>query len=296
MKNLPSISIGIPAYNEAKNIKKLLKSLLQQREVGFRLESIIVASDGSSDATDKEVKSLKDKRIALWDDHKRLGKSARLNELFRKNTADILILADADIQINDTNLLSILVKESNFQHEGIVSVNVTPIKGKTFVENSLNAGVFAVKQISENWRNGNNYLSFKGCFLALDKNLVKKIHMPTTLVNNDAFLYFSALVHNYKPAYRKNCVVYYRSPATLDDHLKQSSRFKSSSEELKQYFKMNLEKEYKAPIAIMMSSILQSLIKRPVFFLAYLGINSISHIKKQTNIKSTWSIASSTKQ
>ena len=296
MKKVTSLSIGIPAYNEARNIKKLLQTLLAQKEDGFHLTSIIVVSDGSSDTTDKEVASVNDKRIKLLDDHKRLGKSARLDQLFRKNTADVLVLVDADIQINDKELLSNLVKQSNFNKEGIVAVNAQPLAGKTFVENAVNAGVSAVKTISENWENGNNYLSFKGCFLALDKNLVKKIHMPASIINNDAFLYFSAVSNGYTPAYRKECFVYYRSPSTLEDHIKQSSRFKSSREEIAQYFNLNLNKEYKTPIAIVAGSVLQSMVKRPVFFLAYFGVNVISKVKKQTNLKSTWSIASSTKQ
>jgi glycosyltransferase involved in cell wall biosynthesis len=295
MKQVKSISIGIPAYNEARNIKKLLQTLLAQKEDGFHLESVIIVSDGSSDTTDKEVTAVKDKRIKLLDDRKRLGKSARLDQFFRKNTADILVLVDADIQIKDKQLLSKLVKQSNFKHEGIVAVNAQPLEGKTFVENVLNAGVYAVKSLSENWKNGNNYLSFKGCFLALDKALVKKIHLPASIINNDAFLYFSAVENGYTPAYRKECLVYYRSPSTLEDHIKQSSRFKSSRKELAQHFNLNWNNEYKTPIAIVALSILQSMMKRPFFSLAYLGVNFISKVKKQNNIQSTWSIASSTK-
>jgi glycosyltransferase involved in cell wall biosynthesis len=48
MKKNMTVTIGIPAYNEAANITSLLMALLAQNTPNFKLESIIVASDGST--------------------------------------------------------------------------------------------------------------------------------------------------------------------------------------------------------------------------------------------------------
>ena len=55
----PTLSIGIPAFNEEANIYFLLKDLLSQKMDQFNLERIIVNSDGSTDDTIEQVKRIK---------------------------------------------------------------------------------------------------------------------------------------------------------------------------------------------------------------------------------------------
>ena len=56
MKKL-TVTIGIPAYNEEKNIGRLLKSLSNQKGDDFTLNEIVVLSDGSTDMTNEIVHS-----------------------------------------------------------------------------------------------------------------------------------------------------------------------------------------------------------------------------------------------
>jgi glycosyltransferase involved in cell wall biosynthesis len=295
MKSITTISVGIPAYNEAANIKHLLQLLLEQKGNNFRLQHIFVVSDGSNDTTSHEVLSLKDKRIVFKDDRKRLGKSARLEEILRKNTSDVLILMDADIVIEDSSLFSKLIKQANFKKCGILAVNAKPTSPKTFFEHILDAEVYGAQKLSEQWNNGNNYLSFKGCFLALSGDLANKIHVPVKLVNNDAYLYFFAKQEGYTPVYVKDCHVYYHSPRTLNDHIKQSSRYQYAQKELAAYFK-NIDREYKIPFVLIAKSLLQTLLVKHIYLLSYLVTRIMTKMKKHATVNSTWSIAGSTKQ
>src|SRR5258708_3253617 len=104
-----TITIGIPIYNEEKNILKLLKSLLRQKIVQGELEKILVLSDGSTDATDKLVASVKDFRVELISDGKRKGKPVRINELFRTTTSDIVVILDGDIIITSQQVINSLI-------------------------------------------------------------------------------------------------------------------------------------------------------------------------------------------
>src|SRR6185437_3351645 len=106
-----TVSIGIPAFNEQANINQLLTLLLSQTGSNITLEKIFVISDGSTDKTDAEVAKIHDPRIYFSDDRKRLGKSARLNEIVKLNTSDVLILMDADVVFNDKKLLSKLCEQ-----------------------------------------------------------------------------------------------------------------------------------------------------------------------------------------
>lgn len=295
MKKLTTVSIGIPAYNEGSNIQKLLKTLLAQKETGIKIKEIIVMSDGSNDDTREKVTAVKDKRIRFYDDGKRLGKSARLNNIFKIFTGDVLVLMDADIMITQRTLIAKTIKNAQLNKTGIVGVNALPLPAQTYFEKVLEAGVHVMKDISKQWHNGNNYLSFKGAFLALDGKLAKTITMPASIVNNDAYLYFSAVQSGYSPAYLEDSRVYYRSPMTLSDHLKQSSRYQSSEGELMNHFTLDWDYHYKIPHAVMISSMVKSLFKRPGTMLPYLSVYFYTKVNKQMNINSTWSIASSTK-
>ena len=51
MRKKLTVTIGIPAYNEEANVRNLLVSLLAQKETNFKLQEIIVVSDGSTDKT-----------------------------------------------------------------------------------------------------------------------------------------------------------------------------------------------------------------------------------------------------
>lgn len=295
MKNITRVSIGIPAYNEGSNIQKLLRTLIAQKESGIKITEIIVMSDGSSDNTREKVAEITDKRISFYDDGQRLGKSARLNHIFKIFTGDALVLVDADIMITEKNLIAKTIRNAKLHKTGIVGVNALPLPPQTYFEKVLETGVHVMKDISKKWHDGNNYLSFKGAFLALDGKLARSISMPASLVNNDAYLYFSAVQDGYSPAYLEDSRVYYRSPMTLTDHLKQSSRYQSSEGELMKHFALDWDHHYKIPHAVMISSMVKSLFKRPVPMLSYLGVYFYTKVNKQGNIKSTWSIASSTK-
>ncbi len=295
MRKQINISIGIPAYNEGKNIHKLLKTLLAQKEEHITIKEIIMISDGSTDDTEKKVKAMKDKRITFINDHKRLGKSARLDQIFRSFTGDALILMDADIIISDPELLSKTIRAANLSKTGIVGINALPLKAETFFENVVETGVAIMKDITTGWNNGHNYLAFKGCFLALDGKLARSIHIPASVVNNDSYLYFAGVANKYEPKYLSNIEVYYRSPMNIDDHIKQSSRHQHSREELEKYFNLNWDREYTMPVALVIVSILKSIFTRPIYFFPYIAVTLIAKAKRQTNIKSTWSVAKSTK-
>ena len=57
MEKLPTVTIATIACNEEANIKKFLESVLDQKEKGFKISTILVISDGSTDHTVKIAKS-----------------------------------------------------------------------------------------------------------------------------------------------------------------------------------------------------------------------------------------------
>ena len=297
MKKKRIVSIGIPAYNEGANIKVLLQTLLRQSAKNYVLQEIIVVSDGSTDDTVKKVLELKKSEkvsvITVLDDGKRLGKSARLCQIFKKATGDTIFVMDADITIADKMLLDTLMQKTDFKKAGLMSVSANPLPAVSQFEKIVNAGVAVMKDIRSRWNNGNNYLSFKGCFLGLDTSFAKSLHPAASLVSNDAFLYFSAIGKGFSPVYFENIAVYYRSPSDFADHLKQTSRYRSIKEELQKYFSFAIQTE---PLPVMLISTLRTFIKEPVYVPAYLLLRVLTKLMREKKVKSRWDIAGSTKR
>src|SRR3989344_8272149 len=91
----PTATLSISAHNEGRNVLIFLRSVLEQVEIGFVLEKILVISDGSTDKTVEIARSLNHQKIEIRDYPERLGKSARLNEIYHDLASDILVQSDA---------------------------------------------------------------------------------------------------------------------------------------------------------------------------------------------------------
>lgn len=296
MENNINISIGIPAYNESGNIKKLLSSLLLQTEKGFSIKEIIVVSDGSTDGTVDRVRSLHDGKIKLIAERQRLGKSARIDQILKIFQGDVLLLLDGDVIISDKLLISNIIKQSDFNKSGLVGINAKPYRANTVFQKIMEAGVLVSQEIGKNWKNRDNYLSFKGCFLGLSKSFAKSVKMPKETINNDSFLYFAAKENNFSPVFLEDEIIYFKSPLNFSDYLKQSSRFKTSKKELQKYFKFDLDPEYKIPNSVYFFSFVKCFFSNPFFLTAYLLTNIATRLRNEKEIKSTWNIAVSTKK
>ena len=92
---LPSVTVLIPAYNEAQHIAATIQDKLEQDYPSEWLE-IIVISDGSTDGTDEIVREFSSRNVRLIRREQREGKAAGLNEGVRHASGEILIFSDAN--------------------------------------------------------------------------------------------------------------------------------------------------------------------------------------------------------
>jgi hypothetical protein len=171
-----------------------------------------------------------------------------------------------------------------------------PAPAVSFFQEAINTGVWVMSDIARHWNNGRNYLSFKGCFLGMGRELAKQCHIPTNLVNNDAYFYFKAIELGYTPAKIEQRGVYYTSPSNFSDHLKQSSRYQSSERELQQYFSFDLSPEYHTPILILVQSTLRCFLQKPGYLLSYISVRLATLLLRSKHLTSLWDVAISTKQ
>src|SRR5882757_1281630 len=92
---LPSVTVLIPAYNEAQNIAATIQNKLEQDYPSDRLE-IIAISDASTDRTDDIVREFSSRNVRLIRREQREGKAAALNEAVRYASGEVLVFSDAN--------------------------------------------------------------------------------------------------------------------------------------------------------------------------------------------------------
>jgi glycosyltransferase involved in cell wall biosynthesis len=105
-----SLSLVLPAYNEAENIEPVVLAALETLPLYTDCAEIIVVDDGSRDATADIVQRLaaRDDRVRLVRHPRNRGYGAALASGFRVATGDSIMFMDADRQfdIRDLRLLA----------------------------------------------------------------------------------------------------------------------------------------------------------------------------------------------
>lgn len=91
----PSVTVLIPAYNEADCIGATVRNKLEQNYPKEKLQ-IIVVSDGSSDGTDDIVRQFAGRGVQLLRREGREGKAAALNEAVRHAVGEVIVFSDAN--------------------------------------------------------------------------------------------------------------------------------------------------------------------------------------------------------
>lgn len=300
MKHKPSVTVAVCVYNEEANIKALLDSLVMQKEDGFILEHILVVSDGSEDNTVKIVKSFNNPKIVVKNYKKRIGKSDRLNEIYASLKSDILVETDGDVIFSNPHVVRDLTRPLiKDQKIAMCGGNPQPLPGKTFTEKAVNYTCEIYIGFRKSVRGGNNLFSADGRLLAYRKDLVKKIHIPQDMIANDAYTYFCCLTLGYSYKYVESAIVNFRSPQTLNDQVRQNSRFLAAPIRMARYFPKELVKrETSIPASIRLRSLITQFIKNPIACLYIFIVNRYSLFKALLNEKkltAIWDVAQTTK-
>lgn len=94
----PSVSVSLPAYNEATSIRRTLEALLALDYPEDRLQ-ILVISDASDDGTDEIVREYADRGVQLLRLEERHGKTAAENAGASRLRGEIVVNTDASVQV-----------------------------------------------------------------------------------------------------------------------------------------------------------------------------------------------------
>lgn len=293
-----TVTIGIPTYNEEKNITSLLLSLLKQQTEMFILEKIIVVSDGSTDTTEDCVTSLNNKKVQLLADGNRKGKPSRINEIFEKSTSDIIVIIDADIIIKSNNIIEALVSPFLSNNSIVLtSGKSTFLPPKNFVQRIITTGIIIWNDIKSTAKNAEMYLC-EGQIRAFSKNLYKFMKFPDKSAD-DVFPYLYCKQKGYNFVFVPEAEIYYTLPSTFNDYILQHLRFlQSESIHAKNFDNEFIQKFYVIHIPHKSKIVIKHLILNPFWTMLYLLLLLLPKIAirfSSVGKSSLWKIAGSTK-
>ena len=162
------ITIGIPAYNEEKNIAKIIIKLKKITD------SIIVCDDGSSDMTSEIAKNL---GVIVISHKKNMGYGAAIRTIFEKSAeigSDILVTFDADGQHRIEDVSRVLHPLENSEADIVIGSRF--LGKQSNVPNYRKLGIKVITQVTNSSLKTKLTDSQSG-FRAYSKQVLSKISL-----------------------------------------------------------------------------------------------------------------------
>ena len=105
------LSVIVPVYNEAQTISEVIDRI-RQVDIGEVEKEIIIANDGSEDGTRRAIDESAwrgDRRVQVHESPINLGKGAAIRLGLRYATGDVLLIQDADLELDPYEYHALLV-------------------------------------------------------------------------------------------------------------------------------------------------------------------------------------------
>lgn len=229
---MPAVSIGVCAYNEEKNIRHTLDSILTQTVRGGSIEEIVVVSSGSTDGTDDIVReySSKDPRVRLLRQERREGKNSAVNAFMASAKGGILVLVNADNNLGD-GALDHLVSHFADEKVGVVGGRPMPVNRRDSIPG------FAVYMLWDMHHRLSLIYPKVGEAIAF-RNL--NIQIPTGMQSDEDLVRMDLEKRGYRTEYEPNAIVVNKGPDTVRDYWKQRTRVNIGERYMKRLFDFDI--------------------------------------------------------
>jgi cellulose synthase/poly-beta-1,6-N-acetylglucosamine synthase-like glycosyltransferase len=212
-----SCSIGIMAYNEERNIGRLLTALLAQQTARCQIDEILVLASGCTDGTVDIVSGycLTDPRIKLVVEAERKGKASAVNLFLRHATSDVLVMESADTLPEPATIERLLEPMCDNPDVGMTGGHPVPINDKsTFMGYAVHLLWQLHHQIASKKPKLGELTAFRRVFYRIPyDSAVDEANMEPLITGQ-----------GYQLRYVPEAIVYNRGAEAVHDFLKQRRR------------------------------------------------------------------------
>ncbi|HUV47083.1 MAG TPA: glycosyltransferase family 2 protein [Candidatus Bathyarchaeia archaeon] len=301
-----TLTIGIPAHNEGKNIGNLLQTIISQKQVSYHLEFIIVVCDGCSDNTAQVVRDFAKKypqfNIKLLNFHKRLGKAVALNKIYSLSNTDLLLTFDADVALERNIEVELMVKEmQKDKRTTLVGGRFIPVKATTLMGKFSYISYVSFEDAFLKLSNGKNMYALVGAASLMRRNLYKSFTYPRGVVSDQNYLYVMATRDNkYGFKLAKDTRILIRIVGTFKDWRILGARaVVADKASVANFFGEKILKQYFMPRKLYFMSLFKWFLKSPAYSLGSLFMNMYIRTfpyRKAVHKNGTWELAISSKE
>ena len=196
----------VVAHNEAAVLPRKIKSILHS-DCAWRIREVLIASDGSTDATKTVVEGYGDPRVRLLAFSERRGKPSVLNDAIPVCTSDIVVLTDARQELHPGALSELA---ANFADETVGAVSgelVFRLSGNdTTTAHGLGIYWAYEKFIRKYEGRFRSVPGATGALYAIRKRLFRLIDAQTLL--DDVVIPMQTVVQGYRCLFEPSAIVY----------------------------------------------------------------------------------------
>jgi GT2 family glycosyltransferase len=289
---MPTVSIGVCAYNEERNIRACLDSIMPQ-SAKFPIREILIVSSGSTDGTDSIVRQFeeRDTRFRLLRQETREGKNSAINEFLKQANGDMLVLVNADNRLDEGSLRYLLEPFEN-KTVGVCGGHPIPVNDK----NSMIG--FAVHMLWEMHHRISLVHPKIGelmAFRRLDKAL------PTTSQSDEDLIQIELEKRGLRTVYVPKAVVFNKGPTTVADFWRQRTRVNIGEKYLKRWFDYQVPTWNLQLLIAAMPGLLANNIRHPIRLFVAITMEALARIYSSLYValdkgdQAVWNRVSSTK-
>lgn len=266
-------TIGIATCYGSWNLLETVKSIRKSAVKSAKTAPIIVVAD-TLPITAEIKTALTKLKVKLIENTTRKSQFQKVLQMLPLIKTDLFILTQDDVRFEKDTLKYIL---NAFEENPNLTFAMTAVdceKAINIFQYILNCGTKLSLQISSLWNRGNNYLGANGRCIAGKTQAWKALTFPQSLVNADAYIYFSCKAYGWAYRYIKHAIVHTPNPATFKEYKRKLDRFSFSQKEIAYFYPQLqplLSREYRIPPAVMLQAIVRVFARSPLATLLYVG-------------------------
>lgn len=209
----PSVSLVIIARNAENCVVKKLENSLSL-SFPSKDHEIVFFSDGSTDNTVKNAKSVLNKKIRIFSSSAHEGKNNGLNQAVKECKGDILVLSDVDVLLDKDTVLS-MVKHFSDPEVGGICGEKALLKVRLDMSTSQTYHIRFEKAIKELESLTGSISSNDGTLYAIRRNLYKPLPPGVT---DDLYVCLSVVQQRHRFLYEPEAKAYIEPPSKSTRH------------------------------------------------------------------------------